>query len=251
MNYYIGLCCLGAWLDSFPSSYDLVPLPLICLTVISLRFSDQEVHSVKILHSETSAIRCAPLCSFWVSISGVTPRLPIHRRQWCLRTLLCLTVVHVPCKWTVYCVHGPWTFSLASFSHHSYPFSWTLGLIALSFVVPFSPKCRDALLFPTMFPEEVCHPTSCACLIIPSSVSNTFSYGVVSFIPVRVYNLFFVGSCLLLWPFFLTGYLRLSHIGSPFLCRIDFGGSRIALHRSSGFRFSTYRCTRGFALSVS
>jgi len=26
MNNYIGLCRLGAWLDSLPSSYDLVPL---------------------------------------------------------------------------------------------------------------------------------------------------------------------------------------------------------------------------------
>ena len=37
MNDYIGLCCLGAWLDSFPSSYDLVPLPLIRL---NRRFSE-------------------------------------------------------------------------------------------------------------------------------------------------------------------------------------------------------------------
>ena len=46
MNDYIGLCRLGAWLDSFPASYDLVPLPPICLTVVSPRFTDQGVHSI-------------------------------------------------------------------------------------------------------------------------------------------------------------------------------------------------------------
>jgi len=29
MNYYIGLCRLGAWLDSLPASHDLVPHVLI------------------------------------------------------------------------------------------------------------------------------------------------------------------------------------------------------------------------------
>jgi len=41
MNDYVGLCCLGAWLNSLPSSYDLVPLLLICLTVVSPKFTDQ------------------------------------------------------------------------------------------------------------------------------------------------------------------------------------------------------------------
>jgi hypothetical protein len=46
MNYYIGLCRLGAWLDSLPASYDLVPLSPIRLIVVSLRFIDQGVHSI-------------------------------------------------------------------------------------------------------------------------------------------------------------------------------------------------------------
>jgi len=46
MNYYIGLCRLGAWLDSLPTSYDLVPLLLICLIVVSPRYTDQGVHSM-------------------------------------------------------------------------------------------------------------------------------------------------------------------------------------------------------------
>jgi len=41
MNYYIGLCRLGAWLDSLPASYDLVPLLPICLIVVSPRYIDQ------------------------------------------------------------------------------------------------------------------------------------------------------------------------------------------------------------------
>jgi len=46
MNYYIGLCRLGAWLDSLPASYDLVPHLPICLTVVSPRDTDQGVHSI-------------------------------------------------------------------------------------------------------------------------------------------------------------------------------------------------------------
>jgi len=41
MNNYIGLCRLGAWLDSLPASYDLVPLLQIYLTVVSPRYTDQ------------------------------------------------------------------------------------------------------------------------------------------------------------------------------------------------------------------
>jgi len=39
MNHYVGLCRLGAWLDSLPASCDLVPLPPICLIVVFLRGS--------------------------------------------------------------------------------------------------------------------------------------------------------------------------------------------------------------------
>jgi len=46
MNYYIGLCRLGAWLDSLPSSYDLVPLLPISSNRLSPRFTDQGVHSI-------------------------------------------------------------------------------------------------------------------------------------------------------------------------------------------------------------
>jgi len=52
MNRYIGLCCLSAWLNSFPCSYDLVPLLPNCLLVI---FS--EVHRPRGLFDKDS--------SFW------------------------------------------------------------------------------------------------------------------------------------------------------------------------------------------
>jgi len=41
MNDYIELCRLSACLDSLPTPYGLGPLHLICLTVVSPRYTDQ------------------------------------------------------------------------------------------------------------------------------------------------------------------------------------------------------------------
>jgi len=111
--------------------------------------------------------------------------------------------------------------------------------------------CRNGLLLSTIFPEVVCHSTSCASRVISSSINNIFRDGVVSFVPVGVYYLFLIGSCLFFRPLLLlSGYLKLEHIGRPSFSRIPFGGSWIVLCRSPVFWFSTYRCPRGFALSV-
>jgi len=65
-------------------------------------------------------------------------------------------------------------------------------------LLPFGTERHDRLLFSTMFPEVFYHFTLCTCLVVPSSIPNIFRYGVMSFIPVRMYYLFFVGSCLFL-----------------------------------------------------
>ena len=155
--------------------------------------------------------------------------------------LQCLTIIHVPRHWTVYPVYWSWTFSLASFGHNSYSVSLVFGLIALSFIclVPFGTQCCDRLLLSTMFPEVVCHSTSCACLVVASSILNLFWYGVVCSAPVIMYYFLFVSSCLFLWPLPPMGYLRLSLIGGPFFCRIHFVGLVLlfGVAQSSLFRF--------------
>jgi len=167
--------------------------------------------------------------------------------------LKCLTVIHVPCHWTIYPVRWSWTLSLALFNHKSYPFSLFWLLIVFSFVhfIPFGTKSRNSLLFSTVLPQVVCHSTSCASNVISSSINNILRDYVVSFVPVCMYYFFFVDSCLFLWPLPLTRYLRLSHIGGSCLRRISFRGSRISLCLSPVFHFLTYQYPRGFALSVS
>jgi len=106
MNDYIGLCRLGAWLDSFPSSYDLVPL----LPILSnRRFS--EVHRPRGSFDIDSSfcvlshkVRAA-LFFFEFRLPELRPEYPSAVAGGASRTPLVLRRRTCPCHWTVYAVH--------------------------------------------------------------------------------------------------------------------------------------------------